>query len=211
MKMKTEVEMKRLLFNVPVMQKSKSEFLSATDLAKAGNIWRIKNDKPAFNLSMWFKKESTLEFVKELESEYGKVISKGKKTWVHPFLFIDLALAINPKLKIEVYKWLHDKLLSNRNISGDSYKTMCGSLYVHHGDKKYFYKYISKVASEIKIACGVSDWNKATESELFKRDKLHNDISLLSNVLKNNDEAVRLALLQNKALNSVTLSQGSKK
>ena len=193
--MKTQVLMERELFGVKVLQQSKSEFLSATDLAKAGSVFRIKNDMPEFNFSRWLKSKGTKEFIAELEKEFGKVICRGKKTWVHPYLFIDLALAISPKLKIEAYKWLHDHLLANRNSSGDSYKEMCGSLYTHQGNKQVFYKDIAAIAVKIRKACGVSDWESATESQLKKRDELHHAIALLSNVLTNNDEAVRLALL----------------
>lgn len=188
--------MERVLFGVPVLQKSKSEFFSATDLVKAGNKWRIGNDISPFNFSMWLKSKSTTEFIAELEVEYGKVVSRSKKTWVHPFLFIDLALAISPKLKIETYKWMYDKLLANRNNSGDSYKKMCGCLYAHQGDKREFGKFVSSVANQIKDKCNVTDWQKATSAQLTKRNKIHNDISLLSNVLNNNHESVRLALLQ---------------
>ena len=47
--MKTEVEMKRILFGHEISQKSKSELLSATDLVKAGNAWRVSNGFPEFN------------------------------------------------------------------------------------------------------------------------------------------------------------------
>jgi len=194
--MKTEVVMKRELFGVEVKQKSKSEFFSATDLVKAGNKWRLGNDRSIFNFSMWLNSKSTKEFIVELEEEYGKAISRGKKTWVHPFLFIDLALSISPKLKIEAYKWLYDQLLSKRNSSGNSYKKMCGNLYAHHGNKRDFHKFIAVTAGQIKEACGVTDWQKATEEQLGKRDRIHHDISLLSNALNNNEESVRLALLQ---------------
>ena len=194
--MKTEVEMERVLFGATVLQKSKSEFFSATDLVKAGNKYRIVNDLGVFNFSTWLNTKSTKDFIAELEKEYGKVISKGKKTWVHPFLFIDLALAISPKLKIEAYKWLYDSLLSNRNNSGDSYKKMCGSLYVNHGNKQTYTPFLISTASKIKAACGVSDWQTATSEQLKKRDQLHKNICLLSNVLSSNDEAVRLALLE---------------
>jgi len=188
--------MKRELFGVEIKQKSKSEFFSATDLVKAGNKWRIGQDMPLFNLSMWLKSKSTVEFIAELKEEYGNAISRDKKTWVHPFLFIDLALAISPKLKIEAYKWMYDQLLANRNASGNSYKKMCGSLYAHHGNKKEFYKFVSVVAKQIKEKCGVSDWQTSSEEQLKKRDQIHNDISLLANAMNNNEEAVRLALLQ---------------
>lgn len=194
--MKTEVVMRRELFGVPVEQKSKSEFFSATDLVKAGNKWRIGNDMSLFNFSMWLKSKATTEFISELEEEYGKVVLRGKKTWVHPFLFIDLALAISPKLKIEAYRWMYDQLLANRNNSGNSYKKMCGSLYAHHGNKREFHQFITAVAKDVKLLCGVDDWQRAGAEALEKRDRIHQDIALLANALNNNDEAVRLALLQ---------------
>jgi hypothetical protein len=98
--------MQRELFGHLISQNSKTEFFSATDLVKAGNQWRARQGLDHFNNSEWFRLKSTMEFVAELESKYTKVkISgkgRGKHTWVHPLLFIDLALAISPKLKIEV-------------------------------------------------------------------------------------------------------------
>lgn len=202
--MKTEVEMKRQLFGYPITQRSKSEFFSATDLVKAGNKWRFINDLSLFNMSTWLSKESTKEFIKELEAKYDKVIIKGRgrsqQTWVHPLLFIDMALAISPKLKIEVYEWLFDHLIKNRNESGNSYKTMCGNLYVRHGHKKTFPKYISDLAIKIKHKCKVTDWQEANEDQLLMRDKIHYDIALLSDALNNNDAAVRMSFDRNKKL-----------
>jgi len=196
--MQTEVEMKRILFNSEITQKSKSEFFSATDLVRAGNIWRHANNLSPFNISMWFKKKSIIEFITEVEFKYGKAYSmgrgKGKHTWVHPLLFIDIALAISPKLKVEVYEWLFDHLIKHRNNSGDSYKTMCGALYVRQGDKKAFPKYISSIARKIQNRCKVKNWQEATEKQLALRDQIHKDIAWLSDSFNNNDEAVRMAL-----------------
>lgn len=198
--MKTEVIMRRELFGVEVSQKSKSEMLSGTDLVRAGNKWRRLNELSDFNLSQWLKKNSTVEFIGELEKKYGKAIVKGRgrtaHTWMHPLLFIDCALAISPKLKIETYEWLFDNLIKFRNESGDSYKMMCGALYVRAPRKVNFNRYVADVANKIKLACGVNDWQGASESQLEMRKKLHNDIALLADVLNNNDEAVRLAILK---------------
>ena len=201
-----EVIMERELFGHEIGQKisqrTKIEFFSATDLVRSGNLWRRDQKLSDFNLGMWFKKKSTLEFMESLQEKYGKIkISgrgKGKHTWVHPLLFIDIALAISPKLKIEVYGWLFDHLIKNRNDSGKSYNLMCGSLYTRHTNKSTFPNFISKVAKRIRKACEVTDWQKANEEQLKKRDKIHNDISLLSNVLRNNKQAVRMAIKQNK-------------
>lgn len=196
--METQVVMKRELFGMPISQQSKTEFFSATDLVRAGNKWRRLNDLSDFNISTWLKKESTVEFMDELGAKFGKIIIKGrgrgKNTWMHPLLFIDLALAISPKLKIEVYEWLFDHLIKNRNESGDSYKLMCGSLYVRQSNKQAFQKYIADLAIKIKYKCKVADWQEATECQLNLRNKVHTEIALLSEVLNDNDEAIRIAL-----------------
>lgn len=196
--MKTEVEMKRELFGMQISQKSKSEFFSATDLVKAGNMFRISKGLSPFKMSEWFRNKSTIEFVSELEIKYGNVKISGRgrnsHTWIHPLLFIDMALAISPKLKIEVYEWLFDHLIKQRNDSGDSYKTMCGNLFVRHGEKSTFARYIVSVANQIKDKCNVKDWQKATEGQLKKRDRIHNEIALLADVMNNNDQAIRIIM-----------------
>jgi len=196
----TEVTMKRKLWDSEISQKSKSEFFSATDLVKAGNKWRVNNDLPLFNMSTWFSLVQTKEFVAELENKYGKVKinSKGKNdhTWVHPFLFLDIALAISPVLKIEVYEWLFDKLIEYRNDSGDSYRQMAGALWVNQSNKSQFPDYIKEVAIQIQKACEVSNWQQATEPQLKLRDKIHENISLLAEVLRDNVQAVRLGIIK---------------
>lgn len=198
--MKTAVVMRRALLGGEISQNSKTEMLSATDLAKVGNKWRIANGLEPFSMKSWLNNKGTKEFIAELEARYGEVKKnargKGSHTWMHPLLFIDMALAISPKIKIETYEWMFDQLIKSRNESGDSYKAMCGAMYVRARSKTNFYQYVQEVARKIKQACQVADWNSATESQLKLRDKLHNDIALLADVLNNNDEAVRLAIIK---------------
>jgi hypothetical protein len=197
--------MKRELFGQEISQKSKSEFFSATDLVKAGNKWRIINNYELFDIKTWLARKSTKEFIKDLEDQYGRSIirakGKGQHTWVHPFLFIDLALSINPKLKIEVYKWLYDSLLMYRNNSGDSYKKMCGALFVNASNKSHYHSEIKEIARKIKTELKVKDWQTATEKQLEMRDRIHENIALLCDVLKHNEDAVRIGIKKAKENN----------
>jgi len=194
----TQVLMKRKLFGTEIRQQSKTEFFSANDLVKAGNQWRVANGYNFFNLQEWFRNKSAKDFIEELTNRYGKVKVAGKgrnaTTWVHPLLFIDIALAINPKLKIEVYEWLFDNLIKFRNDSGDSYKEMSASLWIRTTSKREFPKYIQNVALQVKNACGVNNWETASEEQLRKRDLIHYSIKTLTNVLNNPNEAVRLGI-----------------
>jgi len=196
--MKTQVIMKRELFGKEISQQSKTEFFSATDLVRAGNAWRNANGLSAFSQDMWLQRKSTKEFIVELEKEFGTVKvsgrGRGKHTWLHPLLFIDLALALNPKLKVEVYKWLYDQLLRFRNNSGDSFKKMAGSLYAHANQKSKFDVSMKKVSLMIQDACGVKNWQTASEDQLALRDRIHNNIALLADVLSDNNSSIRIGI-----------------
>ena len=106
--MKTQVIMRREIFGSEISQQSKTEFFSATDLVRAGNEYRAKKGIKYFNFAQFLKNKSTIIFIEELDKKFGKSIVKGRgrtnHTWVHPLLFIDIALAISPELKIEVYQ-----------------------------------------------------------------------------------------------------------
>lgn len=197
--MKTEVIMKREIFGKEISQSSKTGFFNATDLKMAGDRWRINNNLGFFDLNQYLESKAAKEFIDEIEKKYSeKALIKGKGrgavTWVHPLLFIDIALAISPKLKIEVYEWIFDNLIKFRNDSGDSYKAACGALYTRHSNYKTFPEFISKVATAIKDTLGVKDWQTATEKQLKQRDKAHLAIKLYSNVLTDVNQIVRLAL-----------------
>lgn len=201
--MVTEVVLKRELLGGTVSQSSKTEFFSATDLERIGNAWRIANGKSLFDMNKYFKNKSTVEFTEELEAKYRikiKINSRGKgqHTWIHPLLFIDMALAISPALKIEVYEWIFDKLIQFRNDSGDSYKEMAGALYTRCSNYKEFPKKIVDVANHIKTAVGAKDWQTATKEQLARRDHIHRSIKLLCRVMTDVDQIVRLAIDENK-------------
>lgn len=197
--METQVIMKRKLFGENIQQQSKTGYFSANDLINAGNKYRINNNMPILKLQEWLNGTATKSFITELEFQLNTKVKKSSRgrngsTWIHPFLFIDLALAIDPKLKIEVYSWIMDELIKFRNDSGDSYKKMCGALYQNSSNKGSFPKDISKVADLIRVECNVKDWQEATESQLKLRDKIHENISLLCDVLRDNEQAIRIGI-----------------
>lgn len=197
--METEIVMYRELFGKEIRQKSKSEFFCASDLVNAGNAWRLTHGKKIFNYSQWLKAPATQDFIKAIEEDTQcKAIIKGKQknspSWIHPYLFIDLALTISPELKIEAYKWMYDNLLKYRNQSGDSYKKMCGALYLTQSNKSEFANEIKKLANRIKAECGVDDWQHITEEQLQLRDRIHNNIALLSDIIRDREALYTVAI-----------------
>jgi len=196
--MKTAVIMKRRLWGFEISQNSKTGFFSLTDTVAAGNYWRTANNLTLFDAREWFRRSSSKEFMDALECKYGQIRTigrgRGNHTWVHPLLFLDVALAVSPKLKIEVYEWVNDGLLQIRNDSGDSYKRMCSVLLAMTEDKTQFVDLVADVAIMIRQACGVKDWQRASLEELKMRDKCHDNIALSVKLLKSIDNGVREGL-----------------
>jgi hypothetical protein len=179
-------------------------FYSATDLVKITNRYRVLKDMYPFNLSQWFSQETTKEFINALNLKFGNCIIRGRgrnsNTWVHPYLFIDIAITSNPELKIETYEWLYNHVLRYKDTSGDSFKKMSGALWDKCPNKREFQNYIKSVSRDIKSACGIEywdDWQKADADTLLKRDKMHENIALLADILPLN-EAVRIGILKSK-------------
>ena len=199
--MTTEVILKRELLGSTVSQKSKTGYFSATDLFKIGNNQRVANGLKSKNLDEYNHLTSTKEFEKSLQIKHGKTRifqrGRGQHLWVHPLLFIDMALWLNPKLKLEVYEWLFDNLLMYRNDSGDSFKKMCGALLIR-ANKTDYVQNIQKLCKLIQVECGVSDWNTATQEQLKLRDRIHENIALLADVLSDNKQAIRLGIYKAK-------------
>ncbi|MGM1056494.1 MAG: KilA-N domain-containing protein [Bacteroidota bacterium] len=182
-----------------VEQQSKSGLFNATDLGRIANNKRAELGLPDFDLQGFLKKDDTMEFVEELQKTTETVLSTeildgNPIIWVHPYLFIDIALSISPKLKVEVYSWLLAEIVRSKNDAGENYKKMTAALSVRINDPREFTKYIERVANSIKKSCGVDDWKKANQNQLMLRDKIYENISLLCSVLENTDECVSLGV-----------------
>lgn len=192
----------RVILGADVSQNIENGFFSANDLIRSVNEDRNKLGKCVFNLTQWLRTKSTKEFIEELQKTNKTVLIKGRGrnsvTWMHPLLFIDLVLSINPDLKIEVYSWMYYELSRYRNDDNASYNKMCGALYHRFDNKSTFHKYISKVDGYIIKECGLVDWDCANSYEIELRDKMYNNISLLCSVMPNTDSAVRIGVKEAK-------------
>lgn len=55
---------------------------------------------------------------------YLKTRGKNGGTWMHPLLFIDFAMWINPAFKYDVLKFVADQMIKYRNDAGDAYREL---------------------------------------------------------------------------------------
>ena len=134
--MKTNQIMIRQMGEFSVKQRTKDGFFNATELLKQWN--RISGMKK--EVTKFLDLGSTSELVKIImeredlhtqDSTYVKSrASRGDNagTWMHPVLFIDFAMWINPSFKYDVIKFVYDDMIRYRNLAGDSYKELASAI-----------------------------------------------------------------------------------
>lgn len=131
--MKTNQIMIRPMGEFKVVQRTKDAFFNATELLKQWN--QLKGMRKEVN--DYFDLSSTKEFIYTImkrenydTGNYPYHKSRANKgdnagTWMHPLLFIDFAMWINPSFKYDVLKFVYDEMIKFRNLAGDAYPRMC--------------------------------------------------------------------------------------
>lgn len=128
--MKTNQIMIRPMGEFKVKQRTVDGFFNATELLKQ---WNVHNGTRK-ELRHYFENQSANELIETIierenlnsrKSAYLSSRGKNGGTWMHPILFIDFAMWINPSFKYDVIKFVYDEMIKFRNLAGDAYPSMC--------------------------------------------------------------------------------------
>lgn len=145
----------RVLFGVTIRQDTKNQFLSVTDLQEAYTRARIEkgwSDKrvsdilsnigsaeriyyilekqgfiktgfPAFMEEV--KKDSLVSVMKRCGAYKTVGARNNRHVSCNPYVWVLLAMELNPELYATVVMWLTDNLIINRIEAGDKYNALC--------------------------------------------------------------------------------------
>lgn len=134
--MKTSQVLIRRMGDFEVLQRTSDGMFNATILLKQWNTYSGQKK----DVAHYFENNTTDEFINALMSDenftsrnsvYVKSkASRGQNagTWMHPLLFIDFAMWLNPSFKVKVLRFVYDQLIEYRNEAGDSYRIMTSAL-----------------------------------------------------------------------------------
>ena len=134
--MVTNQIMLRQLGPFRMLQRTKDGMFNATNLIQQWNDANGSNKE----LKDYFDLKSTQEFIKafnDSENLHGENLpyvkskaraDRGGGTWMHPLIFIDFAMWINPAFKLQVLKFVQDQMLKYRDEAGDAYKEMSSAI-----------------------------------------------------------------------------------
>lgn len=148
----------RELYGVVIKQETKTGFMSLTDLQEAYIHARVLNGWKDYRISHVLESSQNHERIyyvlKELglvktgitafmdqvdligitkvlkESGAYKTTGRGenKRVMCNPYIWVLIAMELNPQLYAKVVTWLTDKLIINRIEAGNFYKTLSGAL-----------------------------------------------------------------------------------
>lgn len=134
--MKTSVNMVRKMGDFDVTQRTKDGMFNANGLAKQWN----QSSGQRKDVSDFLRLSSTSEMIEALKTDTSIPVSTDKEivvkkrggkvqgTWMHPYLFIDFAMWLNPSFKVQVITFIYDQLIKYRNDSGDMYVGLSSSI-----------------------------------------------------------------------------------
>ena len=132
--MKTNQIMIRPMGQFYVEQRTKDAMFNATSLIKQYN----EANGTKKEIKDYLENKSTQEFLNALKKEENLngenspyLTSRGKYsggTWMHPIMFIDFAMWLNPTFKVKVIKFVYDQMIQYRNEAGDAYKELSSSV-----------------------------------------------------------------------------------
>lgn len=145
--MKTNQVLTRKMGEFDVLQRTSDGYFDGNALL---NQWNKTNGNTRRRMDDFLSSPKTIEFINTIAAKESKggdfaipdfqVFTKGRVTtnkngskipapiWMHPFLFIDFAMWINPEFKYNVIKFVHDKLIEYRNDAGNSYKQLSSAI-----------------------------------------------------------------------------------
>ena len=115
-----------------VVQRTKDGMFNATALIKQWNNNVNTQNSGCLrkkDIDDYFNNKNTQLFIQTIiEREnlntpkmvYLKTRGKDGGTWMHPLLFIDFAMWINPAFKYDVLKFIADQMIKYRNDAGDA-------------------------------------------------------------------------------------------
>lgn len=205
--MKTNQNLIRNMGEFEVTQRTEDGMFNATAVLKQ---WNDKTGMKK-EVADYFKNDSTKEFINTIiEREFennrkalninntvnspvydNQLVSAVYQTrrglmnggtWMHPLLFIDFAMWINPSFKYDVLKFVYDELIKYRNEAGDAYREMCEAV-AAVSPKNEIAANISKVAEAVNhIAIGDHEKmirNKASEDQMKELVRIEKEVTML--------------------------------
>ena len=137
--------MKRQMGEYDVLQRTSDSYFNASSILSQWN----KQGNSEKKINKYLSMQKTKDFISEIESNLqmanmphadtraikktnGHSTHNGRtpdEVWLHPFVFLDMCMWLEPKFKVQVIKFVYDELISLRCDAGDNYTHLMKRVY----------------------------------------------------------------------------------
>lgn len=176
--------MKVDIFGNAVRCETDGLMVSLNDVTNAGNLWRLQNGAPIYQLAKFLESKQLAEYIvaasevwdipaDQLMAKAGK--GKTSRTMAHISIAILLAEQISPKFHATVHKvFIEGKLLEFREYGGTEFRALNSALdaAMMKWEQRNAHKgHFIQVASAInkKLLHGDQNWNTASVAQTHQR------------------------------------------
>lgn len=149
--MKTNQVMIRPMGQFKVEQRTRDGFFCASSLLKQWNEAVQEDDtRKQKKMANYLDNNNTKEFIEAVRADDSEsretyqlnnplIIKTKAKTgsdgirragevWMHPLVFLDFAMWLNPTFKVKVLKFVADQMIFYRNEAGEAYKRLASAM-----------------------------------------------------------------------------------
>ena len=135
--------------------------------------------------------DGVFQAVMNVKGRHTKNGRTPDRVFMHPFLFIDFAMWLNPKFKYQVIKFVYDQLIEYRHAAGDNYNVLRFKIASEWRPLPDFYKNLNRGLNYVVFGThkrGIR--NLANEKQLQDLNILQKVFvyNIDSSLIKNEDE-----------------------
>ena len=112
-----------------LFSKTTTEFMSCLELDLYENNLSEISPKIDNQAVTRLSKKGSSNIVKRTKAKKNGNVGRPKEQiWMHPLLFIDFAMWINPSFKVKVLRFVYDEMIKYRNDAGDAYRELSSAI-----------------------------------------------------------------------------------
>lgn len=162
------------ILDYPIKRLEGTDLLCLCDLLNIGNEWRKNKKLNTFNISDITSSKKFIELSDELKNRFhlSFILNSDYKFYVHPFLFLEVAIFLMPEYKIDFYMDLVEERIFIEKGFRNTLKKKLVDTYCIDGH----FKVIEEIDKCLLKNFQEDNWERCSDKMIEIRERVYKDI-----------------------------------